>query len=341
MDVALWTGNGAARSISGLGFSPDLVWIKARSTGSYRNALFDIVRGANNRLISDLTNAEDTGDGIGVVSAFNSNGFSLDGGGGTVNETGETYVAWTWDAGTTTASNPDGSITSQVRANVSAGFSIVTWTGNGTAGATVGHGLGVAPGLIIVKQRIAGPGSDLYNWNSYHSSLGATKYIALNKTDAAATAPLFNDTAPTSSVFSLGSSSGTYNNVNNASAVTYVAYCFAPVSGYSSALAWTGNGSADGPLLNCGFSPRFFIAKRTDSANDWWMWDTARSNTGNPVDEWLSPNRSDAEYPNDADFDFLSNGIKIRTTSSTVNASAGTYIGFAWAENPFQYARGR
>jgi hypothetical protein len=121
--------------------------------------------------------------------------------------------------------------------------------------------------------------------------------------------------------------------------VDYVGYFFSPVAGYSAALSWTGNGSNDGTMIHCGFSPRFWIWKRTDSSGDWWMIDTARSNTGNPVDEWLAANRSDAEYPNDGDFDFLSNGIKIRTTSTSVNASGGSYIGFAWASNPFQYAR--
>jgi len=172
-----------------------------------------------------------------------------------------------------------------------------------------------------------------------HRSLGANTFLELNTTNATTSTTAIGAGSlplPTSTVFSVCDLFGLGSNGGN-----YVAYVFSPVSGYSTALSWTGNGSNDGPMLYCGFTPRFFIAKRTDSANDWWMWDTARSNTGNPVDEWLSPNLSAAEYANDADFDFLSNGIKIRTNSSTVNASAGSYIGFAWAENPFQYARAR
>jgi len=330
-DVKLYTGNGSTQTISGLGFSPDLVWIKGRSIAA-DHGLFDIVRGTTKRLVSNATQAEDTQSG---VTAFNSNGFDLGSYAGQ-NNNNDTYAAWCWDAGSSTdTNNTAGSITSSVRANATAGFSIVTYTGTGSA-ATVGHGLGVAPSMIIVKSRNTGS----TNWGVYHVGVSSTPQnsaLNLDNTGAIDTQSAYwNNTAPTSTVFSVGTWGG-----SNGSTRTYVAYCFAPVVGYSSALSWTGNGSNDGPMLHCGFAPRFFIAKRTDSSNDWWMWDTARSNTGNPVDEWLSPNRSDQEYGNDADFDFLSNGVKIRTSSSSVNASGGTYIGFAWAESPFNYARAR
>jgi hypothetical protein len=249
-----------------------------------------------------------------------------------VNKSGVTYVGWAWDAGgTTDPSNTAGSITSQVRANPSAGFSVVSWSANNTANQSIGHGLGVTPAFIIHKNRTTSG-----NWNCWFTGFSNDEYINLNDTGAKANTGggLWYQT-PTSSLFYIGFTGSAINNSTNA----IISYCFAPVVGYSSALAWTGNGSADGPLLHCGFSPRFWIWKRTDTTGDWWMIDTARSNTGNPVDEWLAANRSDAEYPNDGDFDFLSNGIKIRTTSTSVNASGGSYIGFAWASNPFQYAR--
>jgi hypothetical protein len=332
MDVALYTGDGGTQTVSGLAFGPDFVWTKVRNIG-YGHRVWDTVRGATKRLETHDTTAEVTETT--ALTAFNSDGFTV-GSEANVNQSGRPYVAWCWDAGTsTTTINANAysagvpSITSQVRANASAGFSVCTYSGNSSAGATFGHGLGVAPQMVFIKIR---NGSD--NWSCYHASLGNNKLIQLNNTNAAFTSSDFNNTSPTSSVFSLGGGFG-----NNSSGYNYVAYCWAPLSGYSAALSWTGNGSNDGTMIHCGFSPRFWIWKRTDSSGDWWMIDTARSNTGNPVDEWLAANRSDAEYPNDGDFDFLSNGIKIRTTSTSVNASGGSYIGFAWASNPFQYAR--
>jgi hypothetical protein len=209
---------------------------------------------------------------------------------------------------------------------------VVTYTGDlsGSGTSTVGHGLGVAPKMIIFKRR-----DGTSDWPVQHSGLpSANNLLYLNSTAATSTSGYGTIVAPTSTVFTVAWLTGM-----GVSGQTHVAYCFSPVVGYSAALSWTGNGSNDGTMIYCGFSPRFWIWKRTDSTGDWWMIDTARSNTGNPVDEWLAANRSDAEYPNDGDFDFLSNGIKIRTTSTSVNASGGSYIGFAWASNPFQYAR--
>jgi hypothetical protein len=337
MDVALWTGNGGNQSITLPGsFNPDLVWVKSRSNGQ-DHYLFDAVRGGASILRSNTTGAESTGT---TYLSFDTSGFSSLNG---LSSNGYTYVGWAWDAGTSTdPSNTAGSITSQVRANVSAGFSVVTYTGNGNNSATVGHGLNLAPSMIIVKDRSAAN-----HWAVVHTSCSITgsttivnpeyKMLRLDGTDAEfAYQNLVVSPGQSSTTFTLGNQVNV-NGLNN----NYVAYCFAPVVGYSAALAWTGNGSNDGTMIYCGFSPRFWIFKRTDTTGDWWMIDTARSNTGNPVDEWLAANRSDAEYPNDGDFDFLSNGIKIRTTSTSVNASGGSYIGFAFAENPFQYSRAR
>ena len=336
MDVKLYTGNGGTQTISGLGFSPDFVWLKARSAAE-RNVVFDQVRGASYRLLTDGTESEALETN--TLSAFTSDGFSVGVSNG-VNGSGTSMVAWTWDAGSSTVTNTQGSISSQVRANASAGFSVVTWTGDGVGGRTVGHGLGVAPAFVVIKQRIAGPGTDLYNWNSYHAALGATQFIALNTTGSASTAPLFNDTAPTSTVFSLGSSTSNYQNVNNASGVTYVAYCWAPLVGYSSFGSYTGNGSADGPFVALSFRPRWVMVKRTDSTSQWPIVDAGRSPYNEAVLN-LSANISDAEYTGYGNQDFLSNGFKLRTSATNWNASGGTYIYAAFAESPFQYARAR
>lgn len=322
MDVALYTGNGGTQTISGLNFSPDFVWLKSRSN-AYGHQLYDIVRGAGYLLGSNSTSAE-SGPFSDVLTAFTSTGFTVGSDTG-INGSGNSVVGWAWDAGTSTVSNTAGSITSQVRANTTAGFSVVNVPGYTYPTKTAGHGLGVEPHFIITKSRGASN-----PWIIYHKSAGANTYFQFD-TGAGYTGVAGVWSGVTSTVFPLNSG------VNQQTDI--VAYCFAPVVGYSAALSWTGNGSNDGPMIYCGFSPRFWIWKRTDSTGDWWMIDTARSNTGNPVDEWLAANRSDAEYPNDGDFDFLSNGIKIRTTSTSVNASGGSYIGFAWASNPFQYAR--
>ena len=333
MDVVLYTGTGSTLTpTSSLGFSPDLVWIKSRSAAT-DNTLYDAVRGAQARLESNTTDAEVTSDN--GLTAFNSAGFTL----GTlaqVNTSSATYAALCWDAGSSTVTNTQGSITSQVRANASAGFSIVTYTGNATGGATVGHGLGVAPAMFIVKSR-----SLSESWPVYHASLGATKLLRLEGTGAEETvSTAWNNTAPTSTVFSLGSPSG-FTNSNGA---TYVAYCFAPVAGYSSFGSYTGNGSAsgDGPFVFCNFRPRWILTKRTDSTNNWTIIDASR-NSYNVSNSALFPNLSAQESTNaEYAFDILSNGFKVRgTPGDSVNVSGATYIYAAFAEFPFSYARAR
>jgi hypothetical protein len=323
-------------SISGVNFQPDFVWVKSRPQ-AYNHTLFDSVRGVAKTLYSDSTSAETANSIYGYLSSFDADGFTGSAGSSDnsyFNYTGNSYVAWNWKAGGTAVSNTDGTITSQVSANVDAGFSIVSYTGNGTAGATVGHGLSSAPDMIIVKPRVNTTG-----WVVGHSSLNSGTnpwqwYLSLEGTAAQGTTNLvWNNTAPTSTVFSLGSGTGT----NPAS--TMIAYCFHSVEGFSKVGSYTGNGSADGTFVYTGFRPAWVMVKRTDAANNWIINDNKRG-TYNVEEDWLYANLSNAETQ--AIFaDFTSNGFKLRNNASAVNASGGTYIYLAFAENPFKYANAR
>jgi len=278
-----------------------------------------VVRGGNKTLYSSLTNAEATETD--TVTSFNSNGWTMGGNIG-INESSSSFVAWAFDAGSSTVTNTAGSISSQVRANATAGFSVVTYTGNGTGGATVGHGLGVAPELLITKSRSASG-----SWFVYHKSIGNTQYLVLQSTDAEQTSSnAWNNTTPSSTVFTLGAGI-------QPSSVTQVAYCFAPVVGYSSFGSYTGNGSTDGPFVYTGFRPRFLLVKRTNTTGDWVMIDAARS-AYNVTDKWIFANLSDAEY-SISQVDFLSNGFKARGIGTNINDSGSTYIYAAFAESPF------
>jgi hypothetical protein len=244
---------------------------------------------------------------------------------------GRSLVAWNWKANGAGVTNTAGSITSTVSANTTSGFSVVTYTGNVTAGATVGHGLGAAPRMMIVKCRsTAGE-----NWLVYHNAIGATKALVLDLTLGELTnSAYWNNTAPTSTVFSLG-----IGEPVNGNAKTFVAYCFAEISGFSKAFSYTGNGSSDGPFSFTGMRPAYLMIKRTDTTSNWTVLDVKR--LGYNVDNNpLFPNLSDAEGTTDL-ADLLSNGFKLRTTDASVNASGGTYIGFAFAESPFKYSLAR
>jgi hypothetical protein len=331
-NTVLYTGTGSTQTISGVGFQPDFTWIKSRSN-STSHEVHDVIRGVG-RLFTDSTSQELTS--LNGWVDFASDGFVVDGvgGGGEVNVSGRTYVAWNWKAHGAGVTNTAGSITSTVSANTTAGFSVVTYTGTGAA-ATVGHGLGVAPSMMIVKWRTGG---STQSWAVYHASLGATKYLALNTTAAEASATsVWNDTAPTSSVLSVLN-----DNWTNASTWTYVAYCFAPVAGYSAFGSYTGNGSADGPFVFTGFRPAFVLVKQSSASGEPWnIYDDQRLGF-NPASKGLYANSSDAE--NDASGrykDLLSNGFKIRGTSGEQNASGATYIYMAFAENPFSVALAR
>ena len=334
-DATTYTGTGATQSITNSGsMQPDFVWIKSRSAAT-SNGLFDAVRGTNKALYSNLTAAEDTYTN--TLNSFNSNGFTLgaDTTWGGVNTNAATYVAWQWNAGGSNATNTSGTITSTVRANTTAGFSIVTYTGNGSAG-TVGHGLGVAPSMVIIKSRSDADSS----WIVYHSSISPTNLLTLQTTAAQQNLPLyFNSTATASTVFSIGSSANTGVDLN-VSTKNYVAYCFAAVAGYSAFGSYTGNGSSDGPFVYTGFRPRYLLIKCYNQTANWQILDTA-TNTYNAADKFLRANSSIAESTN-YPVDILSNGFKLRNTDGDYNASASySYIYAAFAENPFKYSLAR
>jgi hypothetical protein len=336
MNATTYTGTGASltvtNGVAGQSFQPDFVWIKSRSVAENHLA-YDSVRGTNQRLYPNLTAANSTATD--QFNSFNSNGFTLGADPSQqANITGATMVAWNWKAGGTAVSNTDGTITSSVSANQTSGFSVVTYTGTGS-NASVGHGLsvlGVAPQFILTKT----VSTALGNWGVYHASLGATKALNLNNTIAAATFIQFwNNTAPTSTVFSVGTS----NDVNGAS--TYVAYCWAPIAGYSAFGSYTGNGSADGTFVYTGFRPRFIMIKRSSGVGDWLIQDTSRS-PYNLSDSVLYANYSDAEGTGGGyGIDILSNGFKFRNSATYANASGSTYIYACWAENPFKYSNAR
>jgi len=327
MDATTFTGNSSGASVvNTAGFKPDFVWMKCRSVAR-NHELLNSVTGGSSTLFSNLTNAEATDQRI---SSFNSNGFTY-----TVNSnsanTGDTFVGWQWQAGQgTTSSNTNGSITSTVSVNASAGFSIATYTGNGSTGATVGHGLGVAPAIIIVKKR-----SSTGNWITYHTSTGINQYLYLNSTSASATAtPTWGVSSTT---FTLQQSFSDYND----NGVTYVAYCWSEIAGFSKFGSYTGNGSSDGPFIYTGFRPKFVLVKRADTIANWTIRDTAR-NSYNSANLGLFPNLSNADDSTSGrDIDILSNGFKIRGTDSDLNTSSGTYIYMAFAENPFKNALAR
>jgi hypothetical protein len=332
MAATLYTGtllsNPISNAVNGVSFQPDWVWVKSRSAAT-DNKLTDSVRGVTKGLVSNSTAAETT-DTQGLT-AFSSGGFTV-GTNTDYNNLAATYVAWQWKAGGTAVSNTAGSITSSVSANTTAGFSVVTYTGTG-ANATVGHGLGVAPSMVITKSR----NDATYGWATYHASVGAGACLFLNTTGASNSgANIWNNTAPTSSVFSIGTDA-----YANFSAKTYVAYCFAPVAGYSAFGSYTGNGSADGPFLYFGFRPRWIMYKRTDSTGQWNILDTSRSLI-NAANTLLRANLSGADETNTVyDQDFLSNGWKIRSTNVDINASSATYIYMAFAENPTKFSNAR
>lgn len=329
--VNTWAGTGATQVIGNAGFQPDWVWIKSRSA-SASHYLVDSVRGVANYLFSDSTSAEYTFSPNDQVTSLNASGFTLgaDTNGGT-NYSGRTFVGWQWRASNASAvTNTSGSITSQVSANPTSGFSIVTYTGTGV-NATVGHGLGVAPSMIIVKTR-----SNIDGWFVYHKEIGNTNYLRLNTTAASTAFNLWQSTSPTSTVFSVA-----IDPTVNANTYTYVAYCFAPIAGYSAFGSYIGNGSADGPFVHLGFRPRFVIFKRAvGGTGSWYMEDSTR-NTYNPTGLNIEANANNAEADYSPTFDFLSNGLKVRNTYSGFNVSTDTYVYMAFAENPFKYSLAR
>jgi len=329
-NTKLYTGNGADRSITGVGFQPDWIWVKER-TGTSEHRACNSTTGSKNVLFPSANFAEQV-DQYGTIDSFDADGFSITTGTTNsnyvgLNVNGVDMVTWHWKAnGGTTSSNTDGSITSTVQANTTSGFSIVSYTGTG-ANATVGHGLGVAPKMIIFKNRTVAR-----NWISYHDSIGATKFMYFNLTNAEQTdSTAFNNTAPTSSVFSLGSNVG-----GNESGSSMIAYCFAEVKGFSKFGSYVGNGNADGSFIYLGFKPAMVILKDYTSASNYnWVIIDNKRDPSNSLDRRLQPSTNFAEYTDVSDFcDFTSNGIKWRGSQGNWNASGVGYIYMAFAEEP-------
>jgi len=334
MDASLYTGTRTTQVVVNSGqFKPDMVWCKSRSFAA-ETLVSDSVRGTTKQLFTSRTDNEQTDSTM--ITSLNSNGFTLgDNSGGPIGNInyniGATYVGWQWQAGQgSTSSNTAGSTTSTVSVNTTAGFSIVSWTGNGS-NATVGHGLGVTPKMLILRPRTATGGSD---WAVYHANLTSAQYVIfLNNTIAQTSYPtIFNSTAPTSTVLSVGSG-------YNVNAAPMIAYVWAEIAGFSKFGSYTGNGSADGPFSYTGFRPAFVMLKRTDSTSDWLILDNKRGpyNVNQPA---LIANGSSAEFTSTYE-DFLSNGFKFRDAGSGLNVNGGTYIYMAFAENPFKNANAR
>jgi hypothetical protein len=327
-NTVLYSGNSTTgHAITGVGFQPDLVWTKGRSDAD-PNYVHDVIRTVSNR----LNTAETTGDGGGLLSSFDSDGFTISSTGNGINGTGHTYVAWCWRAGDSAVTNTDGTITSTVSANTTSGFSIVSYTGTGSA-ATVGHGLGIAPDMIIGKNRDNTP-----DWIVYHSSTGRLGGMFLNRTDGFVdNLNYFNDTSPTSSVFTVGS-----NDRVNTNTEDYIAYCFAEVEGYSKFGSYTGNGSTDGPFVYTGFKPRFIMIKASSSTSQWVLIDTARDTFNSSAARSIFANSTSAEETGNTSeaFDIVSNGFKLRS-SGRVNVNGVTHIYMAFAEAPQKFSRSR
>ena len=340
-NTVTYTGTGSSgNAINTVGFQTDWLWIKRRN-GDTSHRLIDSSRGVDRYLSSDTTNAED--DATGIFTSFDTNGFTVEGTANSTNGNNQTYVAWNWKAngGTTTTNDASatgvGSIDSVYQANTTAGFSIVTYTGTGSAG-TVAHGLGAVPKMLIVRNR-----SESYNWKVYHAentSAPETDYLVLDNTDATAdNVTHWADTEPTSTVFSLGTSNALIKNTN-----TFVAYCFAEIEGYSKFGSYTGNATstpADGAFVYTSFKPLWLMVKRTDLTGQWRIYDTKRSPI-NYMDELLSADSNATEAEGSTSrVDFLSNGFKMRGSASGTNKNGGTYIYMAFAEAPFKYANAR
>lgn len=319
-NTVTWTGTSdATTSVTGVGFQPDWVWVKNRDVAD-DHMLFDAVRGVTKRLFSNSTGAE--GTDAQTLTSFDSDGFTTGNSRATGGDAGNGMVAWNWKANGAGSSNSDGSITSTVSANTTAGFSIVKYTGTGS-NATIGHGLGVVPKMVIVKRL-----SNVENWTAYNESIGNTKYLDFDARTQATTYNMWQNTDPTSSVFYI-----TTHNRLNASGDDYIAYCFADKTGYSKFGSYTGNGNADGTFVYTGFKPAFVIIRRTDdpSGRDWFILDNKR-NTENPVDKNIHTNDSNTESTSER-CDFLSNGFKLTTSSGGSNASGANIIYMAFGQS--------
>ena len=329
MNTKLYTGTGASNALTGVGFQPDMTWIKNRS-GNADHVLFDVIRGATKPIFPNDTNAESTA--VNELTSFDSDGFTV-GSGGNVNGNGNGIASWNWLANGAGSANTAGSINSTVSANTTAGMSIVKYQGTG-ANATVGHGLGAVPKMILFKSL-----TNAISWIVYSSELNisSSNCLRLNGTNAAFTESAWNGTRPTTSVFSLG----IHNEANNSSGET-IAYCFADVQGYSKFGSYTGNGNADGTFIYTGgMKPAWIMCKKYNVGGNWIMFDNKRE-PFNLNNDFLQADLSDAEVTGNSTIrcDFVSNGVKLRGTNNAINTSGGSYIYMAFAENPFVTSTG-
>ena len=335
----LYTGDGNSTQAITLDGSedmqPDLNWIKNRGAAN-SHVIHDVLRGVGDELSSDSDAAEGTAD---PLASFDSDGFTLGGSGGGINGNTETYVSWNWKMGTTTGIAGSPSITpASYSFNATAGQSIIKYVGNGTADATIPHGLSTAPKMVIIKNLTTQEGWVVGHEGIRGSGLGWTKIMKLNTTAAEVTSSAyFGDVAPSATLVTLGDDGGVNTNTDN-----YIAYCFSEISGYSKFSSYTGNGSADGPFIYTGFRPAFLIYKPVDQVDNWEMHNSA-TDTFNPMDTVLYPNLNNAESDPASTtdrLDFLSNGFKMRTASSDYNGSGNDYIYIAFAEAPFVNSNG-
>ena len=322
-NAVAYDSTGDGQSITGVGFQPDLVWIKCRSNDQ-GNGLFDSSRGTSKVLSSDSTAAESTSSGL---TSFDSDGYTM---GTLFNQSGRQYVSWCWRAnGGTTASNSDGSITATVQANTKAGFSIITYTGTGS-NATIGHGLTKAPEFIIAKNRTDSDGTS--NWTIYHKSMTANYYTTFTNSVFSDNNTFWNDTEPTTSVISIGT-----NNRVNGSSKNIVCYAWHSVEGYSKFGSFEGNSNADGPFIYTGFRPRLVFCKAADATENWQVRDTARStfNADSQVRIYWNSDLAEGSASTASPIDFLSNGFKVRGSNSEINTN--TIVYGAWSDVPFKY----
>ena len=321
MNNVLYTGNGSTNNITGVGFQPDWVWLKKRN-GTTSHVLTDIVRGITKQIYSNDSQAENTNSD--TITAIGSDGFTL-GNRADVNNNSDTYVAWNWKANGVGSANTDGDIASTVSANTTSGFSICSWTGNGNSGQSVGHGLGLVPKIMFVKNL-----NSAQVWRVYVLSLGSDNGMILNTTASAGVdSSLWQSSTASSSIFYLGSSSSTNGNGNS-----MIAYIFSDIKGFSKMGSYVGNGNADGTFVYTGFLPSFVMVKQTNaSGEDWFICDNKREGY-NGENNRLLPNLNSAEST-DSPIDILSNGFKARQSGAAVNGSGASYIYMAFAENPF------
>ena len=325
-NTKLYTGNGSTNAITGVGFQPDWVWIKSRGAADNHN-LFDVLRGANKYIYSNDAQAEVTDTNR--LNSFDSDGFTL-GDDEDVNENGDTLVSWNWKANGAGSANSDGTLASTVSVNTAAGFSIVKYTGNGSSGATVGHGLGAKPNVIIVKSYDNGQQSAAY-WEA----ITASKYMRFNTTNPENTSSArWNNTEPTTSVFTIGNDGEVNTNTED-----HIAYCFTEKKGFSKFGSYQGRGSQSSnnkyAFVYCGFTPAFLLVKNTQQGTDYWFtWDNKRPGY-NQIQKTLSHNNNNAEVDSSSyAVDFLSNGFRIRSATGAINNNNEKIIYMAFAAHP-------